>query len=60
GFFLVTTSGSTHLNIGRQSLHLSLRLENVFNVRYRDYLNRLRYFADELGRNLVAGVKWEF
>ena len=27
--------------------------ENIFNTSYRDYLNRQRYFADALGRNLT-------
>lgn len=31
---------------------LSLELENAFNTRYRDYLNRFRYFAWDLGRNV--------
>src|SRR5690606_19765850 len=28
-----------------------LTLHNIFDTRYRDYLNRMRYFADESGRN---------
>ncbi|PHI20517.1 TonB-dependent receptor [Lewinellaceae bacterium SD302] len=59
-YFLLSARLGTHLQIGSQSLHFSLRADNLLNVHYRDYLNRLRYFSDELGRNLVLGVSWEF
>lgn len=31
--------------------------ENLLNQRYRDYANRFRYYADDLGRNLVLSLK---
>ncbi len=36
------------------------RVDNLFNVTYRDYLNRLRYFADELGRNISLSLNMSF
>ncbi len=33
-----------------------IRVENLLNVSYRDYLNRWRYFADDIGINLIVGV----
>jgi iron complex outermembrane receptor protein len=36
------------------------RIDNLFNVTYRDYLNRLRYFADELGRNISLSLNMSF
>ncbi|MDC0118731.1 TonB-dependent receptor [Schleiferiaceae bacterium] len=30
-------------------------IENMMNTTYRDYLNRQRYFADALGRNITLG-----
>lgn len=36
--------------IGEKRFQLSAN--NLLNVRYRDYLNRMRYFADETGRNI--------
>ncbi|NHF60214.1 TonB-dependent receptor [Flavobacteriaceae bacterium TP-CH-4] len=44
--------------IANNDLTLGLRVTNVFNTRYRDYLNRLRFFADDLGRNLALRIKW--
>jgi iron complex outermembrane recepter protein len=34
--------------------------DNIFNIQYRDFLNRQRYFADELGRNITFGVNVNF
>jgi iron complex outermembrane recepter protein len=31
-------------------------VDNVFNSTYRNYLNRFRYFADELGRNIFLKI----
>jgi iron complex outermembrane receptor protein len=39
------------------NLKLEFNVENLFNVAYRENLNRLRYFADELGRNFNLKVK---
>jgi len=39
------------------SLKLEFNIDNLFNVSYRENLNRLRYFADELGRNFNIKLK---
>ncbi len=43
-----------------QTIELGLRADNLLNQRYRDYLNRFRYFADEIGRNVSLRVKATF
>jgi len=45
---------------GGRTWFTGIAVENLLNVRYRNYLNRLRYFADETGRNLVFRVRLEF
>ena len=35
----------------KTSLNIGLGVNNVFDTSYRNYLNSLRYFADEIGRN---------
>ncbi len=42
------------------SLSGRLGVHNLFNVAYRNYTNRLRYFADDIGRNFTAGVTYKF
>ena len=39
---------------------LGLRVTNALNQRYRSYTDRLRYFADEVGRNVMVSVKYAF
>ncbi len=33
---------------------------NVLNTSYRDYLNQMRYFADEIGRNINIQINYSF
>lgn len=37
-----------------------VKVDNLLNTRYRDYLNRLRYFADDLGINCIVGCSYTF
>ena len=39
------------------TLEFAFNIENVFNVSYRNYLNRFRFYADELGRNYNFKIK---
>lgn len=41
-------------------MKLWVRSSNLTNAQYREYLNRLRYFADETGMNIVAGAQLSF
>jgi iron complex outermembrane receptor protein len=44
----------------RHTLFLGCLGQNLFNARYRSYLNRLRYFTDELGINFSFFVRFSF
>jgi iron complex outermembrane receptor protein len=35
-------------------------VQNMFNTTYRDYLNRQRFFADEMGRNIQIQLKFNY
>jgi len=37
-----------------------LSAENMLNTTYREYTNRFRYFADELGRNFILSIHCVF
>ena len=39
---------------------LFLKATNLLNAEYRDYLNRLRYFADDNGISVSFGVNFKF
>ena len=39
-------------------MSISLVFENLLNTSYRNYLNRLRFYGDELGRNIQLQIKF--
>lgn len=41
-------------------VNVAFTINNVLNTSYREYLNRLRYFADELGRNFMIQLKFNY
>ncbi|MEM7374837.1 MAG: TonB-dependent receptor [Bacteroidota bacterium] len=42
------------------NFELGLQVKNLFNVRYRSYTDRLRYFSNNLGRNFILNLKYTF
>ncbi|MBK6902070.1 MAG: TonB-dependent receptor [Saprospirales bacterium] len=59
-YSLLQASASCRILLGKQTLSLFLTGTNLLDTSYRDYLNRLRYYADEPGRNLVLRMKLDF
>ena len=59
-YFLLGFNAATGVKLGESHLDLNLRVENALNTSYRDYLNRLRYFADEMGINVLLSVNLTF
>lgn len=37
-----------------------LKITNLFDANYKDYLNRLRFFSYEMGRNVILNLKYNF
>ena len=50
----------TEVSVNGLPLRLALGVQNLFDIRYRDYLSRFRYFIDEPGRNVVLRVSVPF
>lgn len=44
----------------RNSLTTSFSIQNIMNTTYRDYLNRQRFFVDEMGRNVQIQLKFNY
>jgi iron complex outermembrane receptor protein len=44
----------------KQKLVVNFEVKNLLNTAYRDYLNRFRYYADEMGRNYTLKLKLTF
>ncbi|MBL7923296.1 MAG: TonB-dependent receptor [Bacteroidia bacterium] len=45
-------ASASHVHAG-QEIRIGLSVNNLFNAAYREYMNRLRYYADEAGRNIT-------
>lgn len=60
GYFLWNVS--TGFSIRTKAIKYDFRVaaENLLNTSYREYTNRFRYYADDLGRNFIVSVKCIF
>ena len=57
-YHLLNFKSSIDFNIKNNSIiTVGLGVDNLFNTSYRNYLNRLRYYADDLGRNFLLNLK---
>ena len=43
-----------------KKLQINVSVQNIFNREYREYLNRLRFFSPEMGRNIVLSFNYKF
>jgi iron complex outermembrane receptor protein len=59
-YILTNIEYATLLHIKKNHLNFAVSIYNLFNTRYRDYMNRFRYFNDEAGRNIVVRLKIPF
>lgn len=60
GYYLLHIHAGIVIPITSHSLSVIFQCDNVLNVAYRDYLNRFRYYADNMGRNFSLKIKYHF
>lgn len=48
---------ATSFDMFRKNSTLNIGVQNLLNRKYRDYMNRFRYFNDEMGRNVIIQLK---
>ena len=56
GYFLLDFSWKFNI----KDFTASVMVNNVLNKKYRNYLNSMRYFADEVGRNFMINLTYSF
>ncbi len=57
-YHLLNLRGKVDFSLNAKSkLEVALAVTNLFDTTYRNYLNRQRFFADDLGRNLSLQLK---
>ncbi len=59
-YFLLSLQAGFSYTLNHSKLDIHLRAANLLNETYREYTNRMRYYADEAGRNLSLALKISF
>ena len=60
-YHLLKLNGSMDFKVSKKaSLKVGLEITNLLNSSYRSYLNLLRYYADDLGRNFLLNLKLNY
>jgi iron complex outermembrane receptor protein len=57
GYALFNADFSTSFKVSNLPVTLAVTGRNLLNTSYREYLNSMRYFTDELGRNISIRLK---
>ncbi len=57
---LLQIDAIARLQLKKQPIYIGFSIYNALNRTYRSYLNRMRYFADEPGRNVAIRLKVPF
>ena len=60
GYFLVDVELGGRWIKNDKEIKYSIVFTNLLNEAYRDYMNRLRYFADDTGINIEFRIKYSF
>ncbi len=60
GYTLLNANAGFECPVKNRQLNIELAGYNLANRSYRDYLNRFRYYADDLGINVVLRAKLTF
>lgn len=59
-YYLLGLKMSTNFIFPKYKIRCFLKGENLLNTSYRDYLNRQRYFADDIGISITVGMNLKF
>jgi len=60
GYLLWNMSAGIAVPAGKGRYEFRVSVENMLNTSYREYTNRFRYYADDLGSNVIVAAKYVF
>ena len=60
GYKLLNAEIGFSIPVQKQMINISFSANNILNTVYRDYLNRFRYYANDLGRNFTLRLRVPF
>lgn len=58
GYALLNARVGGKVPLGEHSLGITLSAENLLNTSYRNYMNRLRYYSEDIGSNFILRVSY--
>ena len=53
-------AGISFLLKGRQKFSIMVAADNLLNKEYKEYTNRARYYAHDMGRDIRLNLNWTF
>jgi len=59
-YWLINVAMGVSADMGKARYDFRLAAENQLNTEYREYTNRFRYYADDLGTNFIFSIKCTF
>lgn len=59
-YSLLNISTGTKLNLNNQTFGFNVTANNLLNTSYKEYMNRFRYYAHDLGRNITVRLSYSF
>ncbi|KGO84919.1 hypothetical protein Q765_19005 [Flavobacterium rivuli WB 3.3-2 = DSM 21788] len=60
GYHLLHFTTGMQFKTGKSLIAVNFSVNNIFNIAYRDYLNRQRLYTDEPGRNFQLQLKFNY
>ena len=61
GYHLLHFYSQMTFDLSEQTnMNISFSINNILNTKYRAYLNRLRYFSDDIGRNFMLQIQLNY
>ncbi|RYZ54584.1 MAG: TonB-dependent receptor, partial [Sphingobacteriales bacterium] len=57
-YHLLNLSAGTQLKLNKHDLGLNVSVNNLTNTLYKDYMNRFRYYSDDIGRNIIVRLTY--
>lgn len=60
GYVLAGIATGLSIPSGSGRFDIRLAVDNLLNTSFREYTNRLRYYADDIGRNISFSLKYTF
>lgn len=57
-YHLLNLNAGTQFRLNKHNLGVNVSVDNLANTLYKDYMNRFRYYADDIGRNVVLRLTY--